>query len=172
VGDVGVGDIASLGVDVRNEEFAAVPNADVTMRVTLPGGDVRELRPSLTDPRVGRYTGEMQFDRPGIYRVAVDVRRGSMPLASAQRSVLVGGTDREMTDPRLNEDVLRRIARASGGAYLRAGDASRLPALLTAVNAVPAAPRLEDLWHRPAIFAALIVLLAAEWMLRRRWGLR
>jgi hypothetical protein len=49
---------------------------------------------------------------------------------------------------------------------------SRLPALLSAVNAEPAAPRLEDLWHTPVIFAALVLLLAAEWILRRRWGLR
>jgi uncharacterized membrane protein len=171
-GDIGVGDTASLGVDVRSEAFAAVPDADVTMRVTLPGGEVRAIHPSLTDPRVGHYAGEMQFERPGIYRIAVDVRRASKPLASAQRSILVGGIDREMTDPRLNEDVLRRVARASGGQYLPAGEVSRLPALLSAVNAEPAAPRLEDLWHTPVIFAALVLLLAAEWILRRRWGLR
>jgi hypothetical protein len=114
----------------------------------------------------------MQFDRPGIYRVAVEARRASMTLGASQRFVLVGGTDREMTDPRLNEDVLRRVARASGGQYVPAADVSRLPDLLATVDAEPPPPRLEELWHNPFVFGALIALLAAEWLLRRKWGLR
>jgi uncharacterized membrane protein len=172
LGDIAAGDASALSVDVRNAEFAAVPNADVRMRVTVPGGEVRDIRPTLVDPRIGRYAADMQFDRPGIYRVAVEARRASMTLGASQRFVLVGGTDREMTDPRLNEDLLRRVARASGGQYVPAADASRLPDLLATVNAEPPPPRLEELWHNPFVFAALIALLAAEWVLRRRWGLR
>lgn len=52
------------------------------------------------------------------------------------------------------------------------GDGAALRDALTA--AVPAA-RLavtEDLWHTGWSFAALVLLLGAEWILRRRWGLR
>ena len=35
----------------------------------------------------------------------------------------VGGADREFADPRLNEGFLRRIARNSGGRYVRAAEA-------------------------------------------------
>ena len=30
----------------------------------------------------------------------------------------------------------------------------------------------RDLWHTGWSFAAILVLLGAEWMLRRTWGLR
>ena len=30
----------------------------------------------------------------------------------------------------------------------------------------------RDLWHQPWAIALVIVLLSAEWILRRRWGLR
>jgi hypothetical protein len=33
-------------------------------------------------------------------------------------------------------------------------------------------PERRDLWHEPWAFAIIIVLLSAEWGLRRRWGLR
>jgi len=84
----------------------------------------------------------------------------------------VGGADLEMADPRLNEEVLRRIARASGGGYVAADDAAALPSLLTAAAGEPSAPRLEELWHNAWIFVGLILLLGTEWALRRRWGLR
>jgi hypothetical protein len=40
--------------------------------------------------------------------------------------------------------------------------------------AVPAASLSvrRDLWHNGWSFAAIVLLLAGEWVLRRRWGLR
>jgi uncharacterized membrane protein len=167
-----VGSVEMVHLDVRDDSFAPVADAQLAVRVTLPGGQEQEIRPVLSDAGIGRYSAEMRFDQPGIYRVRATARRGTTDLGSSDRWVLVGGVDREMSDPRLNEDVLRRIAGASGGAYLAADDASRLSSLLSAAVLQPAAPRLEELWHTPVIFGALITLLTAEWMLRRRWGLR
>ncbi len=166
------GSVDAIHLDVRDASFAPVNDAQVAVRVTLPGGEVQEVRTALTDPRTGRYSGEMRFERPGIYRVRADARKGTTDLGSADRWVLVGGVDREMSEPRLNDQVLRRIAGASGGAYRAASDASRLSSLLSESALEPAAPRLQELWHTPWVFAAVIMLLAAEWMLRRRWGLR
>ena len=44
--------------------------------------------------------------------------------------MLVGGVDLEMTQPRLNEAVLRRLAAESNGRYLPRGSGGRLPSLL------------------------------------------
>ena len=90
----------------------------------------------------------------------------------ATASVLVGGADTEMADPRLNVRVLQRIAAASGGRVIEAGEIAALPAQLRA--AVPAAVIVarRDLWHNGWSFAALVLLLAAEWLLRRQWGMR
>jgi hypothetical protein len=166
------GEPAPLSVDVRDDEFAAVADARVQMRVTVPGGETRDVRVALADPRLGRYTGQLTFDQPGIYRVAVEARRGTTVLGSSERWALVGGADIEMADPRLNEDVLRRVARASGGRYVPARDAGEIPSLLESQATDPGAPRLQDLWHQGWIFTAAIMLLAVEWFLRRHWGLR
>ena len=172
VDGVAPGEASTIGVDVRDDAFAPVTDADVSIRVTLPGGETKDVRSAMTDSRTGRYTGELRFEQPGIYRVAAEARRGSTVVGSSQRSILVGGTDREMADPRLNEDVLRRVARASGGQYLAAADVSRLADLVSGAGSQPAAPRLEDIWHNAWIFTIIVMLLACEWTLRRRWGLR
>ena len=57
--------------------------------------------------------------------------------------------------------------------YLAADDAGQLAVVACqAASAEPMAPRLEELWHNVWIFIGLMLFLAAEWMLRRRWGLR
>ena len=84
----------------------------------------------------------------------------------------MGGGQREFADPRLNEGFLRRVARASGGRYVRAADAARVPSWLQAAVPANAAPEQHDLWHAPWAFALVAALLSVEWVLRRRWGLR
>jgi len=83
-----------------------------------------------------------------------------------------GGVDREFIDPRLNDAWLRRVASLSGGRYATAADAPRLVDWLQETAPPAAAPERRDLWHEPLAFAAVVLLLSAEWILRRQWGLR
>jgi uncharacterized membrane protein len=161
-----------LSVEVRDKEFEPVRNADISMRLTLPGGEVRDIKPALLDAGTGRYTAQTRFEQPGVYRIVAEARRGSDALGTSQQWILVGAADLELADPRLNEDVLRRVSRASGGRYLQVSDLSRLPSLLSSASNDPAPPRLQELWHNIWIFMAVVMLLGAEWFLRRRWGLR
>jgi hypothetical protein len=114
----------------------------------------------------------LPFSEPGVYRINAIAQRGEAQIVAANRWILIGGADLEMADPRLNDEVLRRIATASGGTYLAADDVGDLSSLIATAAAEPEGPRLEELWHNSWIFVGLMLLLAAEWVLRRRWGLR
>ncbi len=166
------GNAAAIGVDVRGDAFAPVTDAQVSLKVTLPGGSVQDLRAVATDPQSGRYVADMRFDEPGVYRVSAAVEGGAARARNSDRWLLVGGADLEMADPRLNEQVLQRIATASGGQYIAADQTSELSAMLRSVEPDASAPQLQELWHNVWIFIAVMLLLSAEWVLRRRWGLR
>jgi len=166
------GSRTGINVAVRNQEFAPVGDATVRLRVTRPDGSSEDAAAALAAPQAGSYSGELRFDEPGVYRINAVAQRGETQIAAANRWILVGGADLEMADPRLNDEVLRRIATASGGSYLPADDVGDLPSLIAAAVAEPANPQVEELWHNVWIFVALMLLLAAEWVLRRRWGLR
>jgi uncharacterized membrane protein len=166
------GDAITIDVDARDASFAAVPDATVEATLTPPGGVASSLKLRHADPAGGRYTAATAADQPGLYRIHAEARRGAANLGSADRWMYVGGGDREFADPRLNEGFLRRVARNSGGRYVRAAEASKVPAWLQATVPQDAAPERRDLWHEPGAFALVVLLLAAEWILRRRWGLR
>jgi uncharacterized membrane protein len=166
------GDAISIDVTARDAAFAPVPDATVDATLTAPGGATETIKLRRADSTSGRFTAALGPEQPGLYRIHADAKRGPTPLGSADRWMYVGGADREFADPRLNEGFLRRVARNSGGRYVRAADASRVPGWLQATVPQNAAPERRDLWHEPWAFALIIGLLSAEWILRRRWGLR
>jgi uncharacterized membrane protein len=164
------GDPMAVEVEVRDQAFAPVADATVAATITAPGGEVRPL-PLRTGGK-GRFSAAATLESSGLYRVHADARRGTTALGTADRWFYVGGSDREFADPRLNEGLLRRLARESGGQYVRASDAGRVVSDLRATAPHELEPERRDLWHEPWAFALVIALLSGEWILRRRWGLR
>jgi uncharacterized membrane protein len=161
----------TVSVIARDDEFKPIANAEVTVRLREPGGQERTVSAALADPADGRYTAAVRFEQSGVYLLTADVRRGGRSLGVATRPTLVGGVDLEMSEPRLNESVLRRLAESSGGEYLAAVDAWTLPDMLRqgAVGQPP--PEMRDLWHNGFSLSLILLLLGAEWLLRRRVGL-
>jgi uncharacterized membrane protein len=169
---VGSGGSISVSVDLHDGDFNAIPDGTVDLRVTHPDGHVEDVDARVETPQAGRYVASLKLETPGIYRVAASATRGGTGVGAHERWVLVGGVDPEMADPRLNQEVLKRVAAVSGGTYVDASDGMRIPELLASTAPPPAAPRLEELWHTGWMFAGIVMLLAAEWVLRRQWGLR
>ena len=176
----GPGDAVRLRVGVRDAAFQPVKNATVDVRVTSPDGAVESLRAVPETNREvdtgkaseGHFVATVRPEQPGVYKVSADVRQGTASVGTATTSVLVGGADMEMADPRLNEAYFERLAAASGGAVLSDDQLPGLAGMLKAALPGAALAVRRDLWHTGWSFAAILILLGGEWMLRRRWGLR
>jgi hypothetical protein len=166
------GDPIVIGVDVRDAAFQPVADAVVTAMLAVPGGESQPLTLRRDGAMTGRFAAALRPDQAGLYQVHAEARRGAALIGTVDRWFHVGGSDRELTDPRLNEGVLRRLARSSGGRYAAGSDAGQVGSWLESAAPAPGQPDRRDLWHEPWAFALLIGLLAAEWALRRRWGLR
>jgi hypothetical protein len=168
-----LGAAAAIDVWVRDASYAPVPDAQVRATVRDPGGAAREIAVSpAADGTPGRHAATFVPDEPGLYRVSVEARHGDALVGSSEQAVLAGGADPEFADPRLNETVLRQIAERSGGQYLSAAEATRLGDALRAGRAERHPPEFRDLWHNAWSFGVIVALLATEWALRRKWGLR
>ena len=168
------GDTVPVRVAVRNDGFVPQTAATVDVRVTAPDGHTQTLRAAAarSDQDDAGYVAPFQPASSGVYRLNVEARQGAAAVGTASASMLVGGADLEMADPRLNTQLLRRIALASGGRLVGPDETT---AILDGLRAGLPAARLattHDLWHNGWSFAAIVMLLGAEWILRRRWGLR
>jgi hypothetical protein len=171
-GAVEPGDNAEIRIDARDASFAPVAGAAVTATVVSPDGAEQALPVRRDVEAEGRFTAVFVPERPGAYHVRVEASHGREPLGTSDRWMLVGAGDREFTDPRLNEAWLRRVSRATGGRYVRANDAKRVASWLDETARQRREPERRDLWHQPWAIALIILLLSAEWTLRRLWGLR
>jgi hypothetical protein len=165
------GTTENVSVLVRDEQFEPVTNAEVSLRLTAPGGGERTMPAALTDPSQGRYVAAVRFDQPGVYHLAADIRRSGAVLGTASRAMLVGGVDIELAEPALNEPVLRRVAETSGGTFVLAADASTVAGALAEREVGERPTEMRDLWHNGFSLIVIVILLAAEWTLRRRVGL-
>jgi uncharacterized membrane protein len=166
------GDSIELAVDVRDPAFSPVADASLDATLTVPGGEIRSLALRRESATTGRFAAALRPTAAGLYRVQVEARRGTDGLGSADRWFYVGGRDREFAEPRLNEGVLRRVAQATGGQYVRTADVSRVIASLESMAPLALEPERRELWHEPWVLLLMVGLLSAEWFLRRRWGLR
>lgn len=165
------GTSSPLKVLVRSAAFESRAGAVVDLFVTRPDGRIERFR-AASEGNTGEYVSRFRPEHSGVYRVSTEAHDGSVRLGSASTAWLVGDADVEMADPRLNVEVLRRIARTSGGRLVAPGE---MAALLTTLSAgIPDSrlPIQRDLWHNGWSFAAVVVLLGTEWVLRRRWGMR
>jgi uncharacterized membrane protein len=168
------GDTLPLRIAARNGAFEPQRDAAVRLRVTLPDGRLEELPAAAPAGRgeAAGFTAAFRPVQPGVFRVTAAATRGEASLGSSSAALLVGGVDLEMTDPRLNRQVLERIAVATGGRVVAEDGIAALPGILRA--RVPAAVLSvrRDLWHNGYAFALIVLLLGTEWIARRRWGLR
>jgi uncharacterized membrane protein len=165
------GDDVVVEIETRDASFVPVGDGIVEATVTTPGGETRPLKLRRM-ASIGRYAANLRLDEPGLYRVTADAHRRDVQLGGAVGWLYAGAVDREFVDPRLNEGWLRRVTRATGGRYVRPAEASKIVGWLQESSGQPATRARRDLWHEPWAFAAIVALLSAEWILRRRWGLR
>ncbi len=169
------GEATLVRIVVRSAAFVPQPGATVNVYITGPDGRSESLVASPAHPPAEDdpgYEAVFRPGSPGVYHVRAEARRGSTAIGTASAAMLVGGSDLEMADPRVNTQVLQRIALSSGGRLVGAEDSG---AILAGLRAGLPAARLSgtrDLWHNGWSFAAILLSLGLEWVLRRRSGLR
>jgi uncharacterized membrane protein len=168
------GDSLPLRIAARSPAYEPLRDATVDVRITSPDGRLTQMRAGRdTAPDTdGGFVVHYRADQPGVYRVVAEAKRGTQSAGLGTAAFLVGGADIEMTDPRVNERLLQRLAQQSGGRMVAAGHTAALTQDLR--TAVPAAilSVQRDLWHTGWSFAAILLLLAGEWLLRRQGGMR
>ena len=161
----------SAGIEVELLDETYRPTAAESIQVAVSwtdadGKDSSEIFSSTTDSH-GKYRRDWSPKADGAHRVRVTAGNGLRRSAS----FLVVSDNREQNRLDADAAVLKAISEASGGHF----EINRLTPEDIVVNPAVGKEVLTQsalsLWDHPAVLGFLLLLLAAEWLLRRRAGL-
>jgi uncharacterized membrane protein len=159
---------AVFGADLR-----PLNDARVTATVTDPLGNREPVPMDWTLSEEGVYRCRYVPEMEGDYTVAVQAE--GLDVKPVTKGFLVAEPTVEYNNAGLKRDLLREMARTTGGAYFEYprldGLGERLRADADEAQRRGSTPEVLALWDMPALLIVLFVLLGAEWLLRRRKGL-
>jgi hypothetical protein len=119
----------------------------------------------------GEYRAAFTPDESGIYDVKMTAARDQKDLGTAEMHVRVSAGDAEYFDAGMRAPLLKRIAEDTGGRFFTAAAAASLPEAINYSGRGVTVVEERELWDMPALFLALVGLIAAEWGYRRMRGL-
>lgn len=176
-GTIAAGDPVVLQARLVEPEGKARKNRRVTCVVTTPSGRELPLTMQAKSIRISDggeipgYTTDFTPEEAGNYRAVATADVDGVAATSAPCIFAVRAFSRETELRSVNERLLQALARASGGRY---GGEDEIRAALRDADAEEKRTRkleYRSLWHSPLLIGALIALLTAEWMLRKRMNL-
>ncbi len=144
---------------------------DIKPALTLPDGTSLEIRTEKISEE--RYVKQIEAPEPGIYKISADLSPGAGDSTDSNEiSFAVVPPEMELQGPTENVDLLKSIARATGGSYIGIrGNPERLK-IDNAMKKTVTGYETMELWDNPVFLLLIMALLFSEWFLRRRWGLK
>jgi hypothetical protein len=165
-------DPVTLSVAVRDESYAPLENAAVTIRVTAPDKQTLDLAAEASDRKAGVYQATYVPRQPGAYRAeAAATAPDGNPIGQSQAGWTSDPAAEEFRQLRSNRELLSRLAEKTGGELVPSEQIEQFVAELPNRRAEITEPYVNPLWHQPWVFLLAIACLTAEWGLRRWKGL-
>ncbi len=159
-----------LSASVRDKEYMPAPDARVTAHVIGPDGlsALVDMVPAADDP--GVFHASWTAEKPGSYLAEVTAQKGSEDLGSDTLPFARTDGVAENFHRTQNRELLQKLATETGGRYWKPDELGQLPSEISYSDAGISVRDIKELWNMPVVFLWLLLLMAAEWLLRRKWG--
>jgi len=164
------GDQAPIRVRLRSGEGKPVTDATVTAVLSRDGKRVASI--GLTPADGGIYRGKTAALELGDYEVAIEsaaVPEGQIKVRTGFKVEARQKIERTLLS--VNEDLLRQISLTGGGQYFREEQADQLVKLLEPMAVGNVQESETPLLESRGWFGLLVLLLTAEWIIRKRVGM-
>ena len=161
-----------ISVLVRDEDFAPLDNASVTIEVRTPDDRQIKLTATASDSQAGEYLAAFTPRAAGAYRAAVTaLSPDGIEIGRHRTGWASQPATEEFRVLRPNRNLLQRIAEKTDGELVEPRD---LPKLINSLpnRKVPITePWIYPLWHQWSVLIFAVSCLVGEWGLRRWKGL-
>lgn len=166
------GDSAAIRLQLRGLEGKPASDSTVDAIVWKDGRAVSTVSLDSDADVPGLYRGNTGALAEGDYEVSVRASGFSQEALKARSRFVVSSAESpELNETACNEELLKQMAAESGGVYLREEQLGQLSELLSPLSNGRVVESDTVLWQSYWWFSAILILLTAEWFLRKRAGL-
>ena len=166
------GETVRMTIEARDSSFVAQPQASVSVKLIRPDGRPELLSSSPVLGHTGIFETQLVATSNGLYQIeaTAEGQNGKL-LGKGSSAFLVEPSRAELANADLQSALLQRMAEITGGRYFPIDKAADLPASITASKSAYSTVTEQDIWDAPMFFLLIMILLAAEWFIRRSRGL-
>ena len=156
-----------VSASVRDKQYLPASNARVTAHFMGPDGisAMVDMAPEANNP--GVFHAAWTAEKPGSYLVEVTASDGlgsdTLPFER------IDGVAENFHTVQ-NRELLEKLSSETGGRYWKPDELTRLPNEISYSDAGISVRDIKELWNMPVVFLWLLLLMTAEWLLRRKWG--
>ena len=161
-----------LRAEVLDPDFRPLAEAELDWRLSPLVGDSLLAAGAFAREAVGAgFAAQLPALPEGLYRLALSARLPSGETLARSLELPVESPRRELMELAARPETLRWLAAQTGGLVVAADDLAALDAALDFTPRSVTSRRILRLWQHPLAFLLLLSLLAAEWGLRKRFGM-
>lgn len=162
---------ADLEFLVRDKQFESREGLQTILSLVSPSGQESTMPVDESIQETGLYTSRFFPEETGLYKIEFTaLNEQDEVVGRLEEAVLVEPDSREFQHAQYDRAFLRSIAEKTGGVMYAIDSLAELARAIP----LPARDDAEEirlhLWHLPAFYVALLLMMAGEWFLRRRKG--
>jgi hypothetical protein len=163
-----VGEEARIGARVLDRSYK--PASEKTQEVVIerPDAQTEKLELKLIEGRPGNYEGRYKPVKMGNYKVSIDPGAAGSESDVVTKSFEVKFPSIELEEPRMDQEGLEAVAKASGGEFLRLDKVNEIPEKIPPMTETVAASANErELWDNSWMLMIFAGFLVVEWIGRK-----
>jgi hypothetical protein len=166
------GEDVSVGVRFLDAKYEPRQRQSVRLELRDGSGGKPHNVYSVTTDGEGDASATISPESPGVYRVYARPEPEEEEQPEATSYIRVRGAEEEKRDLSGGWELLRWIARETGGSYQNLADGSAPRALSVPSGSARKliSRTAQPLWSNVVTYALVVGLLCVEWWLRRRRG--
>ncbi len=161
------GDIV-VRAQVRDPDAEENQGLEISAVVSSENNEVVSLELQPVSGQPGAFEASFTPDSTGLYSVEA-ISRVDETLVGSSTTAVRFEQGQEIFNVRQNRPLLERIANVAGGQYWTPDQWDEITEAISFSTAGITEQQISYLWDAPFFFLLLILLKAAEWLLRRKW---